>query len=158
MISSLVFDFSRVLLFPKDTSYFGKLNPLHQELSNQGKYSVFDHFFFNDELLGYLESIKDRYGLYIFTAGTIQETPEIRERMIDIFRRVFTVQDSDLGKGDPQAYRWLAKEIQREPSEILFIDDDFANVQAAKQVGMNAVLFENNQQLFEKLGSYINVF
>ena len=79
MITAIIFDFSRVLLFPKDKNYKGKLNALHRELSKKPDYDVLENFEFNDELLSYLDKIKNKIDLYVFTTGIIQDSPKIKK-------------------------------------------------------------------------------
>ena len=83
MIRAIVFDFSRVLLFPKDSGYTGSLNERHRELSKRGDYKLLEHFSLNEELLSYLDKIKGRYDLYVFTSETIQDSPELYRPQID---------------------------------------------------------------------------
>ena len=69
-VTVLLFDFSRVLLFAKERGYTGLLNPLHARLMRCNKrYGFFDYFELNEELLKFLEKIKDKFDLFIFTAG-----------------------------------------------------------------------------------------
>ncbi len=102
MITTLLFDFSRVLLFPKNSEYQGMLNPLHAGNFTKSDYHFFDYFELNEELLGYLEKIKDKFGLNIFTTGNIQNAPEVRERINPIFKRVFAAGEMGVSKKDPK--------------------------------------------------------
>ena len=71
MIATIIFDLSRVLLFPKNKNYKGKLNALHRELSKKPDYDVLKNFEFNDALLNYLDKIKGKVALYVFTTGIL---------------------------------------------------------------------------------------
>jgi FMN phosphatase YigB (HAD superfamily) len=130
-ISTLLFDFSGVLLFAKDPNYHGTLNQLHQNLSQSKDYNFFDHFQLNQELLNYLNNIKNLMPLYIFTTGDIQNTPEIRQKIDPIFTRIFSSLDLTLLKSDPQAYLKISQEITHPPEKILFIDDRQSFLDAA---------------------------
>ena len=58
-----------------------------------------------------------------------------------------------LKKPDKAIYELLCNRYQLEPEECLFIDDRQVNVDAAKAIGMEAVLFEG----YEKLMEYMNI-
>ena len=52
MIKVILSDFARVILFPKDKSYPGRLDELQAKLNNQSEgHNFFDYFELNQELL-----------------------------------------------------------------------------------------------------------
>jgi 2-haloacid dehalogenase len=59
-----------------------------------------------------------------------------------------------LAKPDPRIYRLLLDTYDINPRETLFIDDVRANVQAAWDIGMNAVQFLSPKQLENDLAGY----
>lgn len=146
MITTLIFDFSRVLLFPKDPSYKDELNVLHKSLAREIHYSFLDHFELNEPLLKYLDSIKEKKQLYIFTSGSIQNAPEIRPRIDSIFRQVFSAEEIGHKKKEPEAYNVIMTAIGKKPEEILFIDDSVDNLVAAKIAHLNTLHYQD----FEK--------
>ena len=151
MITTLLFDFSRVLLFPKDKSYRGELNPLHAELSKNPNYKFLDYFELNAELLRFLKGIKDRSELYIFTSGTIQDAPEIQPTLRDIFVRVYSAERIGLSKKDPDSYSFIANDLGINAGEILFIDDTAANIKAARAAGLETLLFVSTQETIDEI-------
>jgi putative hydrolase of the HAD superfamily len=52
-----------------------------------------------------------------------------------------------LEKPDPKAYELLLKTINLPAEEIVFIDDKEENVEAAKAMGIDAILFTSEPQL-----------
>lgn len=54
-------------------------------------------------------------------------------------------------KPDPKAYELLLAKLDLPAKEILFIDDRPENVEAAKKIGIDALLFESPQQLRKEL-------
>ena len=54
-------------------------------------------------------------------------------------------------KPDPMAFELLLKELNLAASEVIFIDDKRENVEAAKMLGLDAILFESEQQLRAEL-------
>lgn len=151
MVTTLIFDFSRVLLNVKDKKCTGFLNTLHKEMSSNPNYEFFDYFELNEELLKFLEKIKDKYPLYIFTTGSVQNVPEVRKRIDPVFRKIYSSEELDLNKKDPQSYLFVAKDLGKSPDEILFTDDQLENVKAADTAGLTTVQFESNEQFVSEL-------
>lgn len=151
-MKTLIFDFSRVVLLPRDRTFSGGLNKLHRDLSPEPSYNFFDYFEFNEELLNFLEANKERMDLYVFTTGTIQNAPEVQARIKGIFKKFYTVDELGLHKESPEAFKLIAKDLGKKPEEILFIDDTLANVQAAQAAGYQTIHFVDNKEIFKTLG------
>lgn len=151
MITTLLFDFSRVLLNVKDKSYTGFLNDLHKEMSSQLDYNFFDYFELNEELLKFLETIKGKYSLYIFTTGSVQNVPEVRKRIDPIFRKIYSSEELAFNKKDPQSYLFIAKDLNKNPGEMLFTDDQSENIKSAQTAGLITIQFQSNKQFMNEL-------
>ncbi len=149
MITTILSDFSRVILNPKDSTYPGSLNGLYKELIARGKEFNFDDYYvFNDELLEIYEELKQKYSMNIFTSGSIQKnSSEVRARIDPIFENIFTAQDYELNKEDPHAYLFIAEKLGVKPEEILYIDDLRENVDAAAKANLVAMQFITNGEL-----------
>lgn len=151
MIKALLFDFSRTLLFPKDKSYSGDMNPLHASLkAKNSSYPFLDHFELNRGLLKYLKTIKSRFPMHIFTTGTVQEAPEIQADL-KLFDGVHSAERLGLSKTDPASYARIAEMLGFKANELLLIDDKEKNLAAARTAGMQTFLFTSNEALISKL-------
>lgn len=62
--------------------------------------------------------------------------------------------DVKLAKPDPRIYHCLLDTYQLNPRECLFIDDRMENVQAARDIGIEAVQFTSPRQLESDLVAY----
>jgi HAD superfamily hydrolase (TIGR01509 family) len=150
MIRALVTDVSRVLLFPKDKNYTGSLNSLHKQLAEDPKYKLFDHFEVNTELLDFYTSLKDELTLYIFTSETIQDAPELQPYW-RVFAKIFSAQNMKTDKKDSLAYQMIAQDIQREPTEMLYIDDSIQNIDAANAADLQTIRYLDNKNVIAKI-------
>ncbi|MFA5828655.1 MAG: HAD-IA family hydrolase [Candidatus Shapirobacteria bacterium] len=152
MINTIIFDFSRVLLFAKDKVYKEDLNPLHKKLlAENPNYAFLDYFELNEELLAYLETIKKKFDLYIFTSGSIQNAKEIKTRIAGIFRGILSAEVMGVSKKDPQAYVSLTKKLAKNPNEVIYIDDSQTIIQAASRAGLNTIQFLDNASVVKKI-------
>lgn len=143
MIKALLFDISRTLLFPTDKNYQGGLNSLYRELQQKENFNFLEHFELNNEALNYLDTVKNKVDLYIYTSESIQNDPAIIDRLLSIFKRIFSAKETGLSKKDPKSYEFIAKELNISPNEILFIDDSQENLDAAKIAGFNTLIYRD---------------
>lgn len=153
MITTIISDFSRVLLFPTDKSYTGSLNALHKNLTKEkGKtYDFFKYFSLNEELFAILKNISGQYPVYIFTTDTIQERTEIRNMLDIVVSDIFVANHHNVKKNDMEAYHFIAHKLQKLPQTFLYIDDIEANTHAAIKAGMQAIHFKDNKRLIAEL-------
>ncbi len=59
-------------------------------------------------------------------------------------------------KPNPEIYKRICDRYQINPAKAVFIDDNANNIRAAKEFGLNAILFENYTQACEELHHYLN--
>lgn len=157
MITTILSDFSRVILNPKDKNYTGTLNELHKDLSEKNiDYSFFNYFEFNDEILNLYRQLKAKYSINVFTTGTIQNRPEIKQVIDPIFEHIYSAKDYGLDKKKPEAYLYIAKKLNNKPNEIIFIDDQLVNIFAAKKAGLHTINYLNFKEMVIILKKYLN--
>lgn len=157
MVSTILSDFSRVLLFPVDRNYSGGLNALNKQLIEKLgiEHPFFSYFELNSELLEFYKQLKNKCSVNIFTSDTIQDRPEVKEIINPIFSKIFSAKDYGLSKKDAASYSFLADKLGKKPNEILYIDDQLDNINAAKVAGFNTIRYTNNSDIKEKLKSYV---
>ena len=148
----VLFDFSRVILFPKDENYSGRLNDLYRKVIDENA-SFLDHYRFNEELLNFFKPLKYKFKLSIYTTDIIQNDPEAKKVLDPIFENIFAANDLGISKKDPKGYLIIAEKLGVKPEEILFVDDGEANIQAAGTAGLQTIHYLTNEQLFKELQS-----
>jgi len=140
-------DFSFTLLFPRNVGYKDELNKLHRSLSQSPDYDFLSNFGLNEELMMFLTNLKEKYKIYMFTSGTIQNAPEIKDKVDALFDKIFSAEEMMLSKREPESYIKIAGMIDLPKEEILFVDDIEANVQAVRDAGLEAVQYIDNKSL-----------
>jgi len=85
----------------------------------------------------------------------LQNEPPVLDKIHPIFENILSAKDYGVKKSDSIAYTLIAKKINRLPEEILYIDDNTGNIDAAKDAGLKAILYETNKDLFSELAGYI---
>lgn len=72
----------------------------------------------------------------------------------DLFDIVYYSSDLGVKKPDPNVFKKFAMNIGVSPSQIIFFDDDAANVEAAKKVGFNAHVFKSASQVIQVVNGH----
>lgn len=152
MVTTLLFDLAWVILFPRDRTYHGTLNERHRKLSTEATYRFLEVFEFDDDLLNYIKELKPKYEIDMFTSGTIQEAPEAKVKLAGVFETELSAEKLGVSKKESRAYEMVAKVLNKRSEEILFVDDNATNVEAAKAVGMQGIVYKGLEDFKDKLG------
>ncbi len=93
------------------------------------------------------------YKIYGLTNWSAETFPMIRDTypVFQEFDGIVVSGEEHLLKPDAAIYRCLLERYALRAEESLFIDDNRDNVAAARAIGMEAVLFENAEQLAQVL-------
>lgn len=151
-ISVLLVDFSYTLCFPKTAETVASLNGLYKEiLQNDTTAQTLDHFIINQELLNFLQTLKAKQKLYIFTSGTMHTDPIIAKILQPIFDGYITSIELQMPKSLPNTYKLIANKLNIHTNELLFIDDQQKNVTAAITAGASALRFSNNTSAIDEI-------
>ena len=94
-----------------------------------------------------------KYKLYALTNWSSELFPHALERFVFLkwFDGIVVSGEEKLRKPFPGFYQLLLDRYDLSASEVLFIDDNLRNVNAAKDVGMAGVFFESPAQLMQEL-------
>ncbi len=103
------------------------------------------------EILRQLKASGHRvYGLSNWSAETF---PIARRKygLFELFDGYVISGDVHLAKPDPAIFRYLLSQIGCQPAECLMIDDHEPNIDAARQLGFQTILFRSAEQLAAEL-------
>jgi 2-haloacid dehalogenase len=86
---------------------------------------------------------------YALSNWSAETFPPVRARyaFLDLFRGIVISGAEGVRKPDPRLYRVLFERYGLEPGDCLFVDDVPANVDAARAVGMEGVVFTGAEAL-----------
>ena len=91
--------------------------------------------------MDYYRLLKEKFSIYIFTSGTLQEHPQIAQRLNSFFENIFSAQRLGMSKVKPKDYSLLAEKLDLKPAEILLIDDNPVFIRAARQADLKTIRF-----------------
>lgn len=72
-----------------------------------------------------------------------------------LFEKQYLSYNMGLAKPDPEIFREVIRDSGILPEETLYIDDSPANIESAKALGFNVVLFNTRDNLYGKISEYL---
>lgn len=111
------------------------------------------------EVKKFAKSLKGSYEIALLTNfGDAFDECNERWQMEDIFGdNLFVSCKMKMRKPNDDIYLKILKDLGRKPEETVFIDDNKENIEAAKKLGINAILFTGLEKLKKDLEKYITI-
>ncbi len=147
MINTLLFDFSWVLAFPYSANIGSSKAYQKSKAENQPWQN---YLVINQELIDFIKQNQSKYKNYIFSASSQDLLNEIKQNLIPPFLDVFSSKELNFYKHRPEGYKQISSMIKTKPNQILFVDDNEANIQAANQAGLKTIHFLNTADFIKK--------
>ena len=99
-----------------------------------------------------LEQLHKKFKLYVLSNQMSYRTTYIKKHEdIHFFEKLFFSSEIMFIKPDARSYQHVLREIDAKPEECIFIDDVEANVDGARKLGIDGILFINIPKLIEDL-------
>lgn len=107
----------------------------------------------NEEVMEIVKEIKERGYKVALLSNTVEPHENYNKKRgdFDLFPQVFLSNEIGMRKPDKNIYEYVAKAMGVKFEECVFIDDEEVNVEAARKLGIHAILFKNVTQLKEEL-------
>jgi len=102
-----------------------------------------------DEAVGIFQRLLERGPVYALTNWSAETWPIARARFpfLDSFAGVLVSGEEGLAKPDPRFYRLLLERYSLDPAQLLFVDDNRRNVDAARALGIDAIVHRDADTL-----------
>lgn len=153
MIKTLLFDFMGVISNPQIQNYSDAVTTVHKEIFPKDPYYFINHYELNQELLEYIKTKNNKFELAIYTSMVLSTETELNKKLAPIFSKIFSAAELGLEKKDPRSYEAIIKSLNKNPDEVLFIDDTRSNLEAAKEAGLITHMFTDNSEIIKYINS-----
>lgn len=111
----------------------------------------------NKDKLALLKDLKSKYNVYLLSntneihLNWVRRDLRRNHQIVDFeklfFHKAYYSHELGMRKPDREIFDFVIADAGIVPSETIFIDDNAANIETAKIVGLNAFLFETNAHL-----------
>lgn len=113
----------------------------------------------NDALLSYIRNLKSKSSLKTAILSNAANPAWFKQYFsqdeLALFDQLIISSQEGIIKPDPEIFQISAQRLGVETNECLFIDDQQRNIDAAKEQGMTAILYENLPKLKRDLTSLL---
>ncbi len=106
----------------------------------------------NEEIFKLIKSLKGKLKLICLTDTNEVHFQAYQEKnSLKDFDKIFTSFELGSIKSNPGTFKKILNELEIKPEELVFIDDNKMNIENARASGINAIKYEDNEQLFKEL-------
>lgn len=111
----------------------------------------------NVELASYFAGLRPQYRTGILSNSVLgaREKEEQCYHFSEMTDTIIYSHEVGLRKPDRRIYALTCERLGVQPSEMVFLDDLEANVVAAREFGIRAIQFKNNQQAIAEIRAYL---
>lgn len=110
----------------------------------------------NNEMITLIENLRKKYKIALLSNAIGEFLNRILSRINtnQLFDFIVISSEANIIKPDKKIFELLLSKMNIQANNSIFIDDNIINVEAAKSIGIEAILFEDVQQLKEMLLHY----
>jgi epoxide hydrolase-like predicted phosphatase len=111
----------------------------------------------DDEMVLYSSSLRPQFrtGLLSNSADGARREEQARYGFEELFDVILYSHEVGLAKPDPEVYSVLCDRLLVAPNELVFLDDGPANVQAARKLGIQAILHQETRQSIQEISALL---
>ncbi len=112
----------------------------------------------NLELIDYVRGLRSRCRLGILSNSFVgaRELETAMYRFDELVEQIVYSHEIGVRKPDPRAFAMTCACLEVRAADCLFIDDNDVNVEAARAAGMQAHLFEGNEQAIARIAAHLD--
>lgn len=125
---------------------------------NELKSKIIETFPIDNRVVDYIDEIKSQYTICMLS-NQIEDwlEPEIdKHGLRSRFEHYFNSYQLGLAKPDPRIFKKVLETLKCDPSECLFTDDNTTNIEIARSLGMNALVFTNFDNFEKEFSDVVN--
>lgn len=129
------------------------------KIPDQEAFAQIEHNVPNEPLFDYIQSaIQPHYKLGMLSnAGDNWLADIFTPEQVKLFDAIALSYETGVIKPHPSAYTTIAERLNTPPNQCLFIDDQPAYCEGARQVGMAAIQYQSLEQLQTELAAQLHI-
>lgn len=112
----------------------------------------------NLELIEHVRGLRPRCRLGILSNSFVgaRELETATYQFDELVEQIVYSHEIGICKPDPQAFAVICARLEVSATDCLFIDDNNVNIEAARAAGMQAHLFEGNEQTIARIAAHLD--
>ncbi len=108
----------------------------------------------DEKVIAIIKALHSSYNLVLLSDNneiTVNNLKAYRSDMLGLFGKKYFSYELKMLKPDPKLFAFVLEDLKLSTSECIFIDDKQDIIDAAKQCGINGILFSSADQLKKEL-------
>jgi len=107
----------------------------------------------NKSLIYWIRKNRKKYTISLVTNNTaiLKRLLKKKFKVFDDFDYIFNSAEIGLSKPNPNFFKYVLKKLKTKSKKCLFVDNNSKNVEVAKNLGFNTILFVTNKDFFRKI-------
>lgn len=107
----------------------------------------------NEQLLQYIQKLRGTYHTYLLSNNFGPVFPEYEKRIAfpDYFDKLFLSHQLGVSKSQPEIWARVLPQVDCAPQDMIFIDNKDTYLAPAKSLGMDTILYQQNEQVISDL-------
>lgn len=129
-------------------------------LSGDTKENVIEQFIslaeINSDLVKDIEKLKSKYNIYLLSNACAPFLRRVLEKnnLYHLFDKIYISSEIKRAKPNADFYEYVLKDLVVNGKDAVMIDDRPINIDGAKAVGINGIMYKNINQLKDELHQY----
>lgn len=107
----------------------------------------------NGELMHFLQQLKDKYSIGLLTNAPRSIVERVLKDKISLFDILIISSDVHILKPNQKIFELAVAKAKCDPKDIIFIDDNPENIAAAKNCGINGIVFKDIESLIKEFSA-----
>jgi glucose-1-phosphatase len=97
----------------------------------------------DSKMLNLAKSMKNKHKLIILSNDTVDWMDAKKEKfnLLNIFEKIYCSGNMGIAKPNKEIFEYVLKDLNIKPGELLFIDNQENNIEAANSLGIKTILF-----------------
>jgi len=100
------------------------------------------------KLLDFIKNLREKYKIYVMSnAVNIAQEDKLTRTIKSMFDKYFVSYEEGFRKPEKEAFLNVLKKIDCNPENCIFVDDTLININTAKEMKINSIIYKSLEQL-----------
>ena len=113
----------------------------------------------NEEMVSFIKEVRRSYPVYLLSnalSGFLREILDEND-LYGLFDEVYISAEMKMAKPDPEYFEECLKRIGVKAEDTVMIDDNPKNLEGARSIGIDTILFKDNESFRDEFKKYYNI-
>ncbi len=132
-----------------EDEFFGNIGALVKKTADEVRSEFEDYINIDDGMVNLIKRLKPTYklGLCSNSPSNFIRSILVKYKLENLFNEIVISSECGLIKPDRKIYKLILGKLSTKATDSIFIDDNSVNIEAARTLGIKAILFSDSKNL-----------